>query len=276
MSRTLISRPNVEKLVRMADLDLAPRTGTARDELIDNVMRSMQLERQRSTTCTSSLPRPESEQAHRKWCSRCLPSLSSRAWATSGRIRAAAVKFLDDQIKRYEDTLKAAENRLKDFKMKSMGVAGQDRLLRPLRAAAAPQIEDAQARAARRRAGARLLQAASCTGETPTFLPEVRRHRPSNAFPELDARIAALKVQLDDLLRKYTDQHPDVMAAKRLIDAARRAAPGVARRARTRRRAAAGPAGEVLRTQSDVPAAPHLARRSRSQRGIAARQARRL
>src|SRR6478735_1536903 len=35
MSRTLISRPNVEKLVRMADLDLHAQTPTDRDDLVD-------------------------------------------------------------------------------------------------------------------------------------------------------------------------------------------------------------------------------------------------
>ena len=36
MSRTLISRPNVEKLVRMADLDLRITTNAEREELIDS------------------------------------------------------------------------------------------------------------------------------------------------------------------------------------------------------------------------------------------------
>ena len=36
-----------------------------------------------------------------------------------------AVKFLDDQIKRYEQNLQAAENRIKDFKLKYMGVAAE-------------------------------------------------------------------------------------------------------------------------------------------------------
>ena len=43
MSRTLISRPNVEKLVRMADLDLGIKSNAERDELIDNLMRTIQL-----------------------------------------------------------------------------------------------------------------------------------------------------------------------------------------------------------------------------------------
>src|SRR5215471_80310 len=39
ISRTLISRPNVDKLVRMADLDLATQSRSSREELIDNVLR---------------------------------------------------------------------------------------------------------------------------------------------------------------------------------------------------------------------------------------------
>ena len=48
------------------------------------------------------------------------------------RTRAAAVKFVDEQIKHYEQTLKAAEDRLKEFKLKYLGVArpGQSGLLR--------------------------------------------------------------------------------------------------------------------------------------------------
>src|SRR5512140_784796 len=43
MSRTLISRPNVEKLVRMADLDLRTRTQAERDDLIDEVTKAVSL-----------------------------------------------------------------------------------------------------------------------------------------------------------------------------------------------------------------------------------------
>src|SRR5438128_5386675 len=43
MSRTLISRPNVEKLIRIADLDLNVTTEPARDGLIDSVMKSIHL-----------------------------------------------------------------------------------------------------------------------------------------------------------------------------------------------------------------------------------------
>lgn len=39
LSRTLISRPNVERLVRMADLDLKVKSKQEQDELIDDLMK---------------------------------------------------------------------------------------------------------------------------------------------------------------------------------------------------------------------------------------------
>src|SRR5512137_1541813 len=43
MSRTLISRPNVQKLVRINDLDLRARSDAERDDVVDNVMKSLSL-----------------------------------------------------------------------------------------------------------------------------------------------------------------------------------------------------------------------------------------
>src|SRR6476620_4236095 len=44
MSRTLISRPNVDKLVRLADLDLEAKTPSQREDLIDDVIKTIRLE----------------------------------------------------------------------------------------------------------------------------------------------------------------------------------------------------------------------------------------
>ena len=43
LSRTLISRPNVEKLIRMADLDLGARTKAQQDTLVDELMKTLQI-----------------------------------------------------------------------------------------------------------------------------------------------------------------------------------------------------------------------------------------
>ena len=37
-------------------------------------------------------------------------------------------------------------------------------------------------------------------------------------YPEIDARIATQKTKLDELLRSYTEQHPDVVGTRRVIE----------------------------------------------------------
>src|SRR5207248_319192 len=55
-------------------------------------------------------------------------------------------------------------------------------------------------------------------GETPTLMLETPEARQADGIPEIDARIAALRQEQDNLRRKYTDEHPDVIATKRLIE----------------------------------------------------------
>ena len=43
LSRTLISRPNVEKLVRMADLDLKNRSKAQQDATVDELMKALRI-----------------------------------------------------------------------------------------------------------------------------------------------------------------------------------------------------------------------------------------
>ncbi len=52
----------------------------------------------------------------------------------------------------------------------------------------------------------------------PSLIPDLSsRAGGVSSTPELDARIDAQKRQVDELLRRYTDQHPDIIASRRLI-----------------------------------------------------------
>src|SRR5512138_923365 len=55
MSRTLISRPNVEKLIRMADLDLKVKSNADREDLIDSVTSAIKLSGSSSTNPATNL-----------------------------------------------------------------------------------------------------------------------------------------------------------------------------------------------------------------------------
>jgi polysaccharide chain length determinant protein (PEP-CTERM system associated) len=55
---------------------------------------------------------------------------------------------------------------------------------------------------------------AQVAGVSPLYLPDQAQ---TIAVPEIDARITAQKTKLDELLRNYTDEHPDVLGTRRVI-----------------------------------------------------------
>lgn len=216
MSRTLLSRPNVEKLIRMADLDLSVRPGPARDELIDDVAKSIQLGGSSSTNLYVISYRDPNPERARKVVQSLLAIFVESSLGDKRQDSRTAVKFVDQQIQRYEESLQAAENRLKEFKLKNMGVAGREDYYGRL-AGLQSSIENArlEMQAAEQ---ARDAYKRELAGETPTFLPEASDTTTEEKLPEIDGRIAALRREQDNLLRKYTPQHPDVTATERLIE----------------------------------------------------------
>ena len=216
MSRTLLSRPNVEKLIRMADLDLSVKPGPARDELIDGVMRAIQLSGSSSTNLYVISYRDSNPERARKVVQSLLAIFVESSLGDKRQDSRTAVKFVDQQIQRYEESLQAAENRLKEFKLKNMGVAGREDYygrLSQLQSSIENARLEMQAAEQARDAYKREL-----AGETPTFLPEGPDTQTEASVPAIDARIATLRGEQDNLLRKYTDEHPDVAATRRLIE----------------------------------------------------------
>ena len=200
MSRTLISRPNVEKLLRMADLDLRVKSNAEREELLDTLMKSLQLAGSVSTNIYVISYRNSNPDQAKNVVQSLLTIFVESSLGDKRQDTRAAVKFLDDQIKHYEETLQAAENRLKEFKLKYMGFAGPGGQGGPdffgRLAKLGGEIENArlELRAAEESRDAYKRELA---GETPTFLPEQRGAAAPMAVPEIDARITAQKTKLD-------------------------------------------------------------------------------
>ena len=218
MSRTLISRPNVEKLVRMADHDLRTQTQVERDDLIDNVIKTIGLTGNvQANLYVITYRDPNPEQA-RKVVQSLLGIFVESSLGDKKQDTQSAVKFVDDQIKRYEEILLAAEGRLKDFKLKYLGVADKEGPDYFGRLAALRNSIDAARLDVQSAEQARDSYKKEIAGESPTLLLDSQDVRSTEAVPEIDTRIAALKKELDELRRKYTDQHPDVQATRRLIE----------------------------------------------------------
>src|SRR6476646_9921819 len=130
MSRTLISRPNVEKLIRMSDLDLQTRTNAEREDLVDAITKSIRLEGNVAQNLYVISYRDSNPTQARKVVQSLLTIFVESSLGDKRQDTQAAVKFLDDQIKGYEKNLRASENKIKEFRIKYMGVAsnsqGQD------------------------------------------------------------------------------------------------------------------------------------------------------
>ena len=217
MSRTLISRPNVEKLIRQADLDLNARTGAQREQLVDEVTKSLKLEGVRGNNLYMIAYRDPNPDRARRVVQALLGIFVESSLGNKQKDTQTAFNFVDDQLKRYEESLRAAETRLKDFKVKYMGVnarSGGDYFQRlsdigrQLEGARVELQANEQAREAYKR---------ELAGEKPILIPEQNTVSMDAAAPEFDVRIAALRKDLDDLSRKYTDSHPDVVSTRRRL-----------------------------------------------------------
>jgi polysaccharide chain length determinant protein (PEP-CTERM system associated) len=225
LSRTLISRPNIEKLVRMADLDLKSESKAQQEALIEALMRDVSIK----STGRDNLYSLTFVDADKDKAKRVIQSMVSifveSSLGASRKDTDSAKVFLDEQIKTYEAKLEEAETRLKDFRLKNLELQtgdGKDSASRlgeisqqletakldlreaeNSREAAREQLEVERGQSSSGAGGVELLAGASSTG--------------SVATPEIDGRIDAQKRNLDALLQRYTDQHPDIVSARRLI-----------------------------------------------------------
>lgn len=222
LSRTLITRPNVEKLIRMSDMDIDVKTKKEREELIDLLLRDLRLSssgRDNLYNVSYSNERPEKAQK----VVQSLVTLFVESGLGGKRQDAdTARKFIEEQIKSYEAKLLEAENRVKEFKLKNLDRPGGGDYFGSL-AAAQAQLKDAQL-ALSEATNSRDALRRQLLGEEPTLAFDFGlAGQPGDSSgtglntADLDQRIAAMKNDVDGLLQRYTDAHPDVATMRTRI-----------------------------------------------------------
>jgi polysaccharide chain length determinant protein (PEP-CTERM system associated) len=120
MRRTLISRPNVERLMRMVDLDVKAKDSKEHDKIVDELMSQIKItgtERDDIYTLTYMSDNPK---LGKDVVSSLLTIFVEGSFSGKKQDSEKAVQFIDDQIKTYEEKLAAAENSLKEFKLKNL------------------------------------------------------------------------------------------------------------------------------------------------------------
>lgn len=213
MSRTLLSRPNIERVLRMVDLDVRAVSPRQRDDMVDELLKRIQINGTGSydiytISYTNSDPRQV-----RDVVQALLAIFVEGSFKGKRGDSEKAVQFIDDQIRSYELRLLAAENSVKDFRLKHnylLPREGQDysaKLLAASEALSGAQLELAEAEQSRKAVEAQF------GGDEPVLATVGAQGEMS----ELDSRISALNKNLDSLRMQYTEQHPDVVSALRLI-----------------------------------------------------------
>lgn len=221
LSRTLISRPNVEKLIRMADLDLGNKTKADQDNLVDSVTKGIEIKNTgRDNLYTLSFRDPVPGKAQRVVQS--LVSIFVESSLGNNRKDSdTARKFIEEQIKNYVTKLEEAEARLKDFKLKNIELQTADgkdmsgRLSEVMTQLNQARLELREAENARDSAKHQLESEKAGTSSAARSI--LQESALSVSTPEIDARIEIQKRNLDTLLQRFTDQHPDVVSGRKLI-----------------------------------------------------------
>ena len=122
MRRTLISRPNVERLMRMTDLDVKTSSASEHEKMVNELIAQIKIvgtERDDIYTITYNNPDPK---LGKEVVQSLLTIFVEGSFSGKNQDSEKAVQFIHDQIKSYEEKLATAESALKDFKIRNMGL----------------------------------------------------------------------------------------------------------------------------------------------------------
>jgi polysaccharide chain length determinant protein (PEP-CTERM system associated) len=216
VTRTLLSRPNLEKLARMTDLDLVALTPTDMEQLLDDLSSDIDI----SSTREQDLYTIAYANSDRELAKRVVQSLLTIfVESTLGESRQetdSAQEFVGQQIKSYEGKLEAAELRLAEFKRTHVGMMpGSEQDYYGQLQSSRNDLQ--QARLSLQEAGNQVEQfEVQLEDDEDSYLLY------SEIQPEmgtaLDMRIQNLQERTDELLLRFTEKHPDVVEISRLID----------------------------------------------------------
>lgn len=217
ITQTLLSRPNLEKILRMTDLDIQIKDEAEHEAAMRALESKVQLSRSGSHDLYMISYTNTDPMLAKKIVQAILTLFMENTLGESREETDAAQKFIDKQVADYELRLNEAENKLKEFKRKNVGQMpeqGKDYYSRLQESNGALREAELELRQAENQANELRRQV---SGEEPTFGMAAPPVQAVIAVPALDNRIQAMQGRLDELLLQYTEKHPDVINTKSMI-----------------------------------------------------------
>lgn len=212
---TALSRPNLEEIARRTGLDIQATTPEAEERLLDSLARGININ---STGGGINMYRiaytasdPETARAVVQQVINVMTGMAASANAIDSR---NAMQFLSRKVEDYREQLNEIEKELADFKkahpeLMSMegGFLARLRFMR----VELEQMQNELTSLRSRRSALQEQLAELSSGSR--IIPPGQTSR----VQSLDARIAQKESQLQQLLTRYTSQHPDVIRLQGII-----------------------------------------------------------
>ncbi|MBT5108743.1 MAG: hypothetical protein HOM25_08675 [Rhodospirillaceae bacterium] len=217
MQRTLLSRPNLQEVARATDLDLEVTTPIEMEELLRKLEKNADIKAQGGNLFTVSYTDKDPVLA-KSIVQALLTIFVETNLGQTRQDMESARSFIETQLEVYERQLKDAEKRRAEFKIRNGDVlaggnfASQVQSARKGSAKAQRRYEDAVSQ--RDQLQAQLANVPQFLKvQTPAQV--VLGKREASALEE---RQELLQQNLDLLLTRYTENHPDVISTKRSIE----------------------------------------------------------
>ncbi len=250
LQRTLLSKPNLEKLISKTDLDLTLNGPSDRERMISRLANEINVTPQTKNLFTISYRDKSPKLAH-DVVQTLLTIFVESATGSNRTDMENARRFLERQIQSYEQQLRAAEKRRADFRVRYMEILPNDMnpnigALEGARAAVAQlsgKLQDA------------VIQRDSLRQEVentpPMLVAEGAVYGANGAAPK--TKVQEAEEALSAMLLKDTDQHPDVIAQKQADRIPERQGRRRSGRPRSRPRTARRPAAPSTTPKRSVP-----------------------
>jgi len=223
IERTLMARPNLEKLIQETDLKLKI-DDTDPGQVADMLS---QLARDIRISSVSFGNRNESRNIYRITYTNTDPQLTKNVvdallnmfvetiLGTSRKDTFNAQQFLDEQIKLYDQKQLEAEEKLKRFKQQYANI------LPEAGGSIYANVNSLDTRIQETVLALRESESRtqSLQNQIETLISNAQDSGGAAGMPQdpLDIRIGALETRLDELLLQYTEQHPDVTSTRRVL-----------------------------------------------------------
>lgn len=229
LQRTLLSRPNLEKLVSNTDLDLTITGPADLEALVARLGTEIKIVPQTRNLFTITYRNPTPKLSFDVVQTILTTFIESKTGNNRSEMENAQL-FLQQQLAAYEQQLRSAERKRADFRAKyidllPMGDTGASRLdqaqgsLRQLQGQLADQV------AKRELLNRELVSTSPLIVTEMELLPQAgtpaaqAAQAMAMAGAPRDPRVEAAQNELNELRLRYTENHPDVVSARRRFEA---------------------------------------------------------